>query len=73
MGKSKEQNLTGVFDNREMMRREAWRDGQLAGRWPAAMCTDTRQTLTRWERKILEQPWGFYPDLPSPKTAGNSA
>ena len=58
------QKLNGVFDNRETMQREAWADGKLAGRWPAAMCTDMRQTLTQWERKVLEEPWGFYPNPP---------
>ena len=61
--------INGIFDNRETMQREAWTEGKMAGRWPAAMCTDMRQTLTRWERKVLEKPWGSYPDLPSPKTA----
>jgi len=51
------QKLNGIFDNRETMQREAWTDGELAGRWPAAMCTDMRQTLTKWERKVLEKPW----------------
>ena len=51
----------GIFDNRETMQREAWADGKLVGRWPAAMCTDTRQTLTKWERTVLEKPWAAYP------------
>jgi hypothetical protein len=58
------QKLNGVFDNRETMQREAWTNGELAGRWPAAMCTDMRQTLTKWERKVLEKPWGAYPNPP---------
>ena len=53
--------LNGVFDNLETMQREAWTDGKLAGHWPAAMCDGTLQTLTPWERKVLEKPWGSYP------------
>jgi hypothetical protein len=56
--------INGIFDNREKMQREAWTGGKIAGRWPAAMCTDSRQTLTKWERKVLEKHWGSYPDVP---------
>ena len=58
------QKLSGVFDNRETMHREAWTDGLVTGQWPSAMCTDTRQTLTPWERRIPEKPWGAYPNPP---------
>jgi len=54
----------GLFDNRETMQREAWSNGELAGQWPAAMCTDTKQTLTKWERNVLEMRWGAYPNPP---------
>ena len=37
--------LDGVFDDREKMQRQAWTRGELAGQWPAAMCTDMRQPL----------------------------
>jgi hypothetical protein len=56
--------LNGVFDNRDTMQREAWIDGEMAAQWPAAMCEDMTQTLLPWERKVLEEPWGFYPDPP---------
>ena len=58
----------GIFDNQETMQREAWTDGKRAGQWPAAMCTDSRQTLTKWERKVLEKPWGAYPNPPHSET-----
>ena len=32
------QKTNGIFDNRETMQREAWKDDELAGQWPAAMC-----------------------------------
>jgi hypothetical protein len=41
------------------MQREAWIDGGVAAQWPAAMCDGALQTLTPWERKVLEEPWGF--------------
>jgi hypothetical protein len=58
------QKLNGVFDNRDTMQREAWIDGEVAGQWPAAMCGNMTQTLRLWELKVLEEPWGFYPNLP---------
>jgi hypothetical protein len=58
------QKLNGVFDNRDTMQREAWKDGEIAGQWPAAMCDGATQTLMPWERKVLEEPWGFYPSPP---------
>jgi len=54
----------GVFDNRETMQREAWKEGELAALWPASACEDLTQTLLPWERKVLEKAWGFYPDPP---------
>jgi hypothetical protein len=56
--------LNGVFDNRETMQREAWKDGEIAGLWPSTMCDGATQTLMPWERKVLEEPWGFYPGPP---------
>ena len=56
--------LNGIFDNRDTMQREAWIDGELVGQWPAAMCDSALQTLTPWERKVLEEPRGFYPSPP---------
>lgn len=56
--------LNGVFDNRQTMQRECWIKGELAGQWPAAMCEDMTQTLFPWERKALEERWGFYPSPP---------
>ena len=63
------QKLNGIFDNVDTMQREAWSNGELAGHWPAAMCTDTRQTLTKWERRVLEKPWGTYPHPPDEETS----
>jgi len=56
--------LNGVFDNRETMQREAWKDGEIAGLWPSTMCDGATQTLMPWERKVLEQTWGSYPNPP---------
>ena len=56
--------LHGVFDNHEMMQREVWIDGELAGKWPAEWCASGLHTVFPWERKALEGPWGFYPDPP---------
>ena len=60
------QKLNGVFDNRETMQREAWIDGRLAAQWPSTMCATYlgAATLTLWERKTLEEKWGFYPNPP---------
>jgi hypothetical protein len=58
------QKLNGIFDNRETMQREAWAEGEIAGQWPAAMCAVGINTMMPWERKVLEEPWGFYPDTP---------
>jgi len=60
------QKLNGVFDNRETMQREVWIDGAIAGRWHAAMCATYLgvDTLMPWQRRALEQPWGFYPNSP---------
>jgi hypothetical protein len=58
------QKTNGIFDNRETMQREAWKDDELAGQWPAAMCASVVDTTMPWERKILEHPWGFYPNPP---------
>ena len=60
------QKLNGVFDNRDTMQREAWADGVLAGQWHAATCATFlgADTLMPWERRALEQPWGFYPSPP---------
>ena len=67
-GKAEEQmqKLNGVFDNRETMQREVWIDGAIAGRWHAAMCATYLgvDTLMPWQRRALEQPWGFYPNSP---------
>ena len=57
--------LNGVFDNRETMQREAWIDGEIAGQWPAAMCNSGMDTVTPWERKALERPWGSFRDPPA--------
>ena len=59
--------LNGVFDNRDTMQREAWKDGELAAQWPAAMCATFigAETLMPWERKALEDVWGQYPAPPS--------
>jgi hypothetical protein len=56
--------LNGVFDNRETMQREAWIDGEVAALWPSLACEDMAQTMLPWERKVLEKPWGHYPDPP---------
>jgi hypothetical protein len=56
--------LNGVFDNQETMQREAWKDGEIVGLWPSTMCDGATQTLMPWERKVLEEPWGFYPSPP---------
>lgn len=56
-----------IFDNRETMQREAWTDGELAGQWPAAMCEDLTQTLMPWEIRVIEKPWGSYPNPPVTK------
>jgi len=58
----------GIFDNQETMQRESWVAGELRGQWPAIACEDMSQTLQHWERRVLEQPWGFYPDLPRTPT-----
>jgi hypothetical protein len=58
------QKLEGIFDNREEMQRESWVNGELRAKWPAIACEDMDQTLTSWERRVLEQPWGFYPEPP---------
>ena len=46
--------------------KEAWIDGQLAAQWPATMCATYvgTETLTQWERKTLEEKWGYYPNPP---------
>ena len=58
--------LHGMFDNRETMRREAWINGQLAAQWVSTLCAthagDT--SLMPWERRALEAPWGHYPHPP---------
>jgi len=59
------QKLNDVFDNLDTMQREAWTNGELSGQWPAAMCTDGIQTLTAWERRVLEKPWGTYSSRPA--------
>jgi len=60
--------LSGIFDNRQTMQREAWMEGKITGQWHAAMCGTYlgADTLMPWERKALEEPWGSYPDLPRP-------
>ena len=61
--------INGTFDNRETMQREAWIDGEIAALWPAISCEDLTQTLLPWERRVLEKPWGFYPDPPKDSSA----
>ena len=46
------------------MEREAWIEGKKVNKWPAAWCADGLVTVMPWERKVLEEPWGFYPDTP---------
>ncbi len=59
-------SLNGILDNRQTMQREAWREGEITGQWHASMCATYMgvDTLMPWERRTLEQPWGFYPDSP---------
>jgi len=59
------QELTGVFDNLDTMRREAWIEGKKASEWPATWCANGLVTVMPWERKVLEQPWGSYPNPPT--------
>jgi len=62
------QKVEGIFDNRDAMQRESWVKGELKAQWPAIACADMNQTLTSWERRVLEKPWGYYPNPPlSPK------
>ena len=62
------QKVEGIFDNRDAMQRESWVKGELKAQWPAIACADMKQTLTSWERRVLEKPWGYYPNPPlSPK------
>jgi len=61
------QKLNSFFDNRETMQREAWIEGELAGQWPAAMCGSELETVTPWERKVLEKLWAAYPNPPTDK------
>lgn len=56
--------LEGIFDNRKAMRRESWVKGELKAHWPAIACEDMDQTLQAWERRILTEPWGHYPNPP---------
>ena len=58
------QKPNGIFDNRDTMQRESWMGGELMGQWPARACGDMSQTLQDWERRVLEKPWGVYPDRP---------
>ncbi len=62
--------LDGIFDNRESRQREYWIKGHLAGQWPSHACLTGLTTMTPWERKILEQPWGHYPNAPYVEGAG---
>jgi hypothetical protein len=59
--------IEGIFDNRKEMQRESWVNGELRAKWPAIACEDMDQTLQSWERRILEKPWGTYPNPPSSK------
>ncbi len=58
------QTLNGVFDNRAKMQRELWIDGQIIGVWPPEKCGAGLDSLLPWERKALDERWGFYPDPP---------
>ena len=58
------QKIEGIFDNQETMQRESWVSGELRAHWPAIACEDMAQTLVPWERRVLEKPWGFYPNPP---------
>jgi hypothetical protein len=58
------QKVEGIFDNRATMQRESWVKGEPKAHWPAIACADMNQTLTSWERRVLERPWGYYPDPP---------
>jgi len=58
------QKIEGIFDNQETMQRESWVAGELRAHWPAIACEDMAQTLVPWERRVLEKPWGFYPNPP---------
>ena len=60
--------IEGIFDNRKLMQRESWVAGELKASWPAIACEDMSQTLQQWERRVLEHPWGHYPNPPG--TAG---
>ena len=64
------QKLDGIFDNKETMQRESWVNGELKAQWPAIACEDMAQTLQRWERSVLERPWGSYPDPASLRESG---
>lgn len=57
--------IDGIFDNRKAMQRESWVKGELKATWPAIACEDMDQTLQSWERRILEAPWGTYPNPPN--------
>jgi len=61
------QKVEGIFDNRDAMQRESWVKGELKAQWPAIACADMNQTLTSWERRVLEKPWGYYPNPPPAK------
>jgi Sir2 family len=60
------QKIEGIFDNQDTMQRESWVAGELRAQWPAIACEDMAQTLLPWERRVLEKPWGSYPNLPRP-------
>jgi hypothetical protein len=60
------QKVEGIFDNQDTMQRESWVAGELRAHWPAIACEDMAQTLSQWERRVLEKPWGSYPNPPIP-------
>lgn len=60
------QKVDGIFDNQDTMQRESWVGGELKAKWPAIACEDMAQTLQHWERRVLEKPWGSYPNPPRP-------
>jgi hypothetical protein len=62
------QKVEGIFDNRRTMQRESWVAGELRAHWPAIACEDMAQTWLPWERRVLEKPWGSYPDVPVPSS-----
>lgn len=63
----------GIYDNKRMMRREHWRDGELTEWcWASRLRCEATVNCVFADPDAWRRPWGKYPDAPNPKLTGLS-